>query len=170
MYCSKDVLFMNVHLSKNAELFYKALEDTWVAEQSWFTSPNIAAWSCAQAVEKTIKGYLRCVNLDYSQDHQLASLMEDVLSVMELTPESKKYVLYLDEYRSNLRYKHMATDPTPEDARIAIARVKHIMNEFNNSTVVSKFISEAKEVHTKILKSSYEKYSMVDISNDNPEG
>jgi len=160
---------MNVYLSKNAELFYKALEDTWVAEQSWFTSPNIAAWSCTQAVEKTMKGYLRCVNVDYSHSHQLVSLMEDVVSVMELTPETKKYVLYLDEFGSNLRYKSMATDPTPEDARIAIARTKHIINEFNKITVISSFMNEAKEVHSKILKSSYERYSEVDISNDRPE-
>jgi len=45
---------MNVHISKNAELFLKALEDIWVAEQSWFASPNNAVWHCTQATEKII--------------------------------------------------------------------------------------------------------------------
>jgi hypothetical protein len=33
---------MSVHTSKNAELFLKALEDVWVAEQTWHGSPNNA--------------------------------------------------------------------------------------------------------------------------------
>jgi len=53
---------MNVHISKKAELFHKAVEDIWVAEQVWMVSPNNAVWHCAQAAEKTMKGFLRCLN------------------------------------------------------------------------------------------------------------
>ena len=35
---------MSVHISKNAELFFKALEDIWVAEQTWYGSPNKAIY------------------------------------------------------------------------------------------------------------------------------
>ena len=43
---------MNVHISKNAELFHKAFEDVWVAEQVWKVTPNNAVWHCTQAAEK----------------------------------------------------------------------------------------------------------------------
>ena len=74
---------MSVYISKNAELFYKALEDLWVAEQSWFASPNIAVWSCTQAVEKTLKGFLRCFNKDFDHGHQLRFLLDDVESIFQ---------------------------------------------------------------------------------------
>jgi len=161
---------MNVHLSRKAELFYKALEDIWVAEKSWFVSPNIAVWSCTQAAEKTLKGFLRCINMNFDHGHELEPMLEDVLSVYDLTPETKKYIMYINDFKGNLRYKSMTTDPTPEDARIAIARTKHILQEFSNNNAVIEFINEAKEVHAKVLKSRFEEYSGIDINNDNPEG
>jgi len=33
---------MNVHINKNSELFFKALEDVWVAEQTWYGSPIVS--------------------------------------------------------------------------------------------------------------------------------
>ncbi|MDR2571807.1 MAG: HEPN domain-containing protein [Oscillospiraceae bacterium] len=160
---------MNVHLNRKAELFYKALEDIWVAEQSWFVSPNIAVWSCTQAVEKILKGFLRCVNMDYDHGHELEPMLENVLSVYDLTPETKKYIMYLNDFKGNLRYKNMTSDPTPEEARIAIARTKYILQEFSNNNVVIGFINEAKEVHAKLLKSRIEEYSSININNDKPE-
>jgi hypothetical protein len=44
---------MFVETSKNAELFLKAYEDVWVAEQIVYGSPNNSVWHCTQAVEKT---------------------------------------------------------------------------------------------------------------------
>ena len=35
MHLKEGELYMSVHISKNAELFYKALGDIWVAEQTW---------------------------------------------------------------------------------------------------------------------------------------
>ena len=160
---------MSVHTSKYAELFYKALEDLWVAEQSWFASPNIAVWSCVQAVEKTLKGFLRCAKMDFDHGHQLRFLLEDVETINNVTPETKKYILYLDDYGASLRYKNMASDPSPEESRIAIARVKHILREFNANHIVSVFMDESREVHKKVLESCFDKYSEVDISGDKPE-
>jgi HEPN domain-containing protein len=152
------VSFINVHTSKKAELFYKALEDLWAAEQIWFGSPNIAVWNCSQAIEKTMKGFLRCVSIDHDHSHQLRSLLEDVESVFHPTEESKKYILLLDDYGTSLRYKNMANDPSPEDAKLAITRTKQIMHEFNANPKISQFMDEAREVHTKILEANLEKY------------
>ena len=90
---------MSVYTSKNAELFYKAIEDVWCSEQ---------------------------------------------------------YIIYLNDFQSTLRYKNMANDPSPEDARIAISRTKQIIQEFNANPKVTQFMDEAKEVHAKVLKANYE--------------
>ena len=70
---------MNVHITKNSELFFKALEDVWAAEQIWHGSPNIAVWHCTQAAEKTMKGLLRCLKMEYDHVHELRYLLEDML-------------------------------------------------------------------------------------------
>jgi len=145
---------MSVHISKNAELFFKALGDVWVAEQTWYGNPNIAAWICAQAAEKTMKGFLRCLNMDYDHGHKLVTLLEDVESVFSVTAETKKYVMYLEDYDLGLRYKNMPNDPTPEDAKIAIARAKYIIGEFGANPKISQFMDEAREVFTKMLKAN----------------
>jgi len=154
---------MNVYTSKNAELFFKALEDVWIAEQSWLGSPNNSVWHCAQAAEKTMKGYLRCINVDYDYGHELNLLLDEVLSVFSVSEETKKYIVYLADFGIGLRYKNMSNDPSPEDAKIAISRTKHIMQEFSNNHTVSKYMDEAKEVHKKMLKANYEKYSDMDV-------
>ena len=145
---------MSVHTTKNAELFYKALEDIWVAEQSWFVSPNIAVWHCTQAAEKTMKGFLRCNNMEYEHVHELRFLLEDVESVFTVSEECKEFILYLDRFGNKLRYRNMPSDPLPEDARIAISRTKQIMQEFNANPKISQYMDEAREVFTKILKSN----------------
>ena len=160
---------MNVHISKNAELFYKALDDIWAAEQTWQGSPNITVWSCIQAVEKIMKGFLRCHNNDYDYGHELKSLLDGLMSCYKVSEEFEEYVMYLSRWTSGLRYKNMSSDPTPEDARLAISRAKHILHELSSETGSSRFINEAKEVHAKMLKSNYEKYADVDISKDKPD-
>jgi len=145
---------MSVHISKNAELFLKALEDVWVAEQTWFGSPNNAVWHCTQATEKTMKGFLRCLNRDYDHGHELKLLLEDILSFHSLSAETESNILFLNVYGFNLRYKSMTNDPTPEDARVAISRTKQIMQEFSSIQKISQFIDEAREVHNKMLKAN----------------
>ena len=157
----EGVLYMSAHISKNAELFFRALGDIWVAEQTWYGNPNIAAWICAQAAEKTMKGLLRCFNIDYDYGHKLITLLEEVEAVYNVTAETKKFIMYLDDYDLRLRYKDMPNDPTPEDAKIAISRAKHIMEEFGANPKISKFLEEAKEVHDKVIRASNEKYSKI---------
>ena len=153
---------MSVYTSKNAELFFKALEDVWVAEQTWNGSPSNAVWHCTQAAEKTMKGFLRCLNMDYDYGHELEQLLEEVLTVFEVSAETSGYVLFLDTYRLALRYKNMANDPSPEDAKIAISRTKMIMQEFNNNHKAAQFMNEANEAHTKMLRANSEKYPDAD--------
>ncbi|MDR2570978.1 MAG: HEPN domain-containing protein [Oscillospiraceae bacterium] len=151
---------MNVYISRNAELFYKAYEDLWVAERTWFASPNIAMWHCTQSVEKIMKGFLRCHNMEYDHVHELRYLLEDVESVKTVSGECKEYIIYLDTFGNKLRYRNMPNDPSPEDVQLAISRTKHIIQYFKTYPVISQYLSEAYEVHIKILKASYEKYSV----------
>jgi len=148
---------MNVHISKNAELFFKAMEDLWVAERIWHGSPNNAVWHCTQAVEKTMKGFLRCLNIDYNHGHDLDVLLENVLTVFEIPKEVSQHILYFDTFGIALRYKNMSNDPSPEDAKIAITRTERIMQEFNSNQKVAQFMDEAKEVHRKMLRASCER-------------
>jgi len=90
MLCRKGKFCMSVQVSKKAELFYKALEDVWVAERTWQGSPNNAIWHCTQAVEKTMKGFLRCLNKDYDHTHELKDLLDAVDSLINLG--KKQYV------------------------------------------------------------------------------
>ena len=143
---------MSVYISRNAELFFKALEDVWVADQIWQGSPNNAVWHCTQAVEKTMKGFLRCHNKEYDYGHELSSLLDAVMTDFNVTEESEKYVMYLNDFETKLRYKNLSSDPSPEDAKIAISRTKQIMQEFNKNPKVSLFMDEAREVHEKIIR------------------
>jgi len=143
-----------VEISKKAELFLKALEDVWVAEQIQFGSPNNAVWHCTQAVEKIMKGFLRCHKMDYDYGHQLRLLLESVETVFELPAEARKNVVFLDDFGIGLRYKNMSDDPSPEEAKVAIMRTKQIMQEFRNHPTILNFIKEAEGVHLKILKAS----------------
>jgi len=150
---------MNVYISKNAELFFKALEDVWAAGMLWYGSPNLAVWHCTQAVEKTMKGYLRVINVEFDHGHSLMALLVDVLADFALSEEAEEQITYMGGFTTRLRYRNMADDPTPEEVKIAISRTKQIMQEFNSHPKVSQFMDEAREVHTKILKANSAKYS-----------
>jgi len=147
---------MNVQVSKKAVLFLKAFEDVWAAEQVWRGSPNIAAWHCTQAAEKTMKGFLLCNNLDYDLGHQLSLLLENVEPIIELSLEALNNIHYLNDFESALRYKRMPSDPSPEEARAAIVRVKQVMQEIGNHASVSQLVQEAEDAHVKILKANLE--------------
>jgi len=149
---------MNVITSNNAELFYKALEDVWVAEQTWFGSPNIAVWHCTQAIEKTMKGFLRCLNVDYDLGHELDLLLDVILTYFEIPKEMSQHILYFNAFKNKLRYRNMANDPSPEDAKLAISRTKQIMQGFNSNPKIKKFMDEARDVYMKILNANQEKY------------
>jgi len=147
---------MNVHIDRNAELFYKALEDVWAAEQTWQGSPNIAVWHCTQAVEKTMKGFLFCLKVDYDHGHELNILLDEVLNIFDIPKATSELIMYFNSFGNRLRYKNMSNDPSMEDAQLAISRTKQIMQVFNDNPKVSQYIDEAKEVHKKILKANYE--------------
>jgi HEPN domain-containing protein len=149
---------MNVNIDNKSVLFFKAYEDIWAAERTLTGSPNIAVWHCAQAVEKTLKGVLQCLNMPYDGSHELEPLLEDIVSTVTMSDECKANVLNINIYKSGLRYKNMANDPSPEDARAIISRAKQIMQELNANPKISQFMDEAKEVHAKILKANLEKY------------
>ena len=97
--------------------------------------------------------------MDYDHIHELRFLLAEVESVFTVTEECNEYILYLDTFGNKLRYRNMTTDPSPEDARLAIMRTNQIISEFNANPKVSQFMDEAREVHTKILKANTEKYS-----------
>ena len=157
---------MTVFISKNAELFFKALEDIWMAELSWYGSPNNSAWHCIQAAEKLLKGFLRCLKQEYDYGHELMPLLYALTTSNKVSVEFEEYVMYLSDFSSSLRYKSMSSDPSPEEARVAIARTKYLLQELRNYDMASAYINEASEVHLKLLKSSSDKYSNVDISKD----
>ena len=156
---------MSVQIRKNAELFYKALKDVWVAEQIWQGSPNNAAWHCTQAVEKVMKGFLRCLNRDYDYGHELKELLDVVDSYIDLPSEITKHILYLERFEVALRYKNMSSDPTVDEARTAIMRTKEIIQEFGRNQRVSVYMKEAEEVHAKVLKANVGKDSLENTQN-----
>jgi len=145
---------MNVYISKKAELFHKAIEDIWVAEQIWAVSPNNAVWHCMQAVEKTLKGFLRCLNRDYDHGHELKELLNVIEPLTALQPETIKNILYINGFSISLRYKHMTSDPSVDEAKVAIVRTKQIIEEFGKHPIISSFMKEAEEIHTKIIRTS----------------
>jgi len=148
---------MSVHIDNKAVLFFKACEDIWAAEHTMVGSPNIAVWHCTQAVEKVLKGFLQCNNISYDSSHELEPLLEEVVAIIKLSDACRENVLYIDRYKSGLRYKNMSNDPSLEDARVAILRTRQIMQEFNDNPKVAQFMNEAREVHLKVLKMNREK-------------
>ena len=135
-------------------MFHKAIEDLWVADLVWKVSPNIAVWHCTQATEKMLKGFLQCHNKEFENDHRLDDLLDLIAPVVQLQEETIKYILYLNGFGTGLRYKHMKTDPTVEEAKTVIARTKLILQEFSSFHSILQFIAEAEEVHTKIVRAS----------------
>jgi hypothetical protein len=48
----------------------------------------------------------------------------------------------------------MTSDPTPEEAKLAISRTAQIVDEISSHESVKQFMDEAKEVHVKMLKAN----------------
>ena len=101
-----------------------------------------------------MKGCLSIYNSDFDHGHELKDLLEALDSIVYLPQEITKHILYINRYKTALRYKTMVSDPTPEEAKLAITRTKEIINKLGSSTGVSDYMNEAKEVHIKMLKSS----------------
>ena len=143
---------MYVDINKNAVLFYKALEDIWCAERTYNGSPNNAVWSCCQAAEKIMKGFLQCCGFNCDSTHDLAIILELVEREHTLQESTTASVYNLARYDQRLRYKNLRSDPTPEDAKATIVDAKLLLDEFAEHPRCLVFISEAKEVHAKLLR------------------
>ncbi|MCL2222731.1 MAG: HEPN domain-containing protein [Oscillospiraceae bacterium] len=143
---------MYVEISKNAELYYIALGDIWAAEKTCFGNPNVSVHLCTQAVEKIMKAFLRHSGESYDHGHSLNVLLEHVEDVSELPYSSVENIALLSEYSQSLRYKNSKSDPTSADAKKAITCTKEVLQSFSEIPSAMKYISEAKEVHAKMLK------------------
>ena len=143
---------MFVDIRKDAVLFYKALEDIWCAERTYEGSPNNAVWSCCQAVEKIMKGFLQCFGEDCRNTHDLNVILEYVEDKNKFQKDVLEAIHNLALYDQRLRYKNLRTDPTTQNALEAITDAKLILSAFSNHDKCSAPISEAQEVHTKMLR------------------
>ena len=65
-----------------------------------------------------MKGFLRCLNMVYDYGHKLITLLDEVESVFNVSAETKKFIMYLDDYDLSLRYKDMPKE--------VIIRLEHI--------------------------------------------
>jgi len=144
---------MYVEINKNAVPFYKALEDIWCAERTYEGSPNNAVWSCCQAAEKIMKGFLQCFGEDIGNTHDLKIILEYVEDKNKLKKDVLESIHNLALYDQRLRYKNLRTDPTAQNALEAIADAKLILTAFSDNDKCSLLINEAQEVHTKMLRS-----------------
>jgi len=143
---------MYVDINKNAVLFHKALEDIWCAERTYNGSPSNAVWSCCQAAEKIMKGFLLCCGVDHDSTHELAIILELVEREQTLQESTTASIYNLARYDQRLRYKNLKSDPTPEDAQATIIDAKLLLDEFAQHQKCARFIGEAKEVHIKALR------------------
>jgi len=73
---------------------------------------------------KMMKGLLRSLSTEYDHGHELKELLNAVEPLMVLQPETIKNILYLNGFSVSLRYKHMSTDPSAEEAKVTIVRTK----------------------------------------------
>jgi len=145
---------MYAEISKDAVLFYRALQDIWCAEKTFTGSPNNAVWSCCQAVEKSIKGLLQCYGIDAGGTHDLSILLEDLEKETELSRQTVSVIHDLARYDQRLRYKNLKSDPTVEEAKTAVNDTKEVMNEIGKHPKCSTYMREANEVYDKQLKAS----------------
>jgi len=148
---------MYAEISKNAVLFYKALQDKWCAEQTYIGSPSNAVWSCCQAVEKCMKGLLQCYGVDAGGTHDLGILLELVENETELSSESIGLIHDLARYDQRIRYKNLKSDPTVEDAKGVIADTSEVLNEITQHPKCTVFAREAKEVYDKLLQANIDR-------------
>jgi len=152
MHWREEWYYMPVEISKNAELFYRALDDLWCATVTYKVGPNNATWSCCQAVEKVMKGLLNLYDLNDEYTHELGELLRDVEKKNTLSEETVENINIMRRYGNRLRYKNMPTDPTVEDAFNLIKRTQQIVDEFANIKKCALEFQEARDVHNKILK------------------
>ena len=152
MHFRKGSCCMYAEISKNAVLFYKALQDKWCAEQTYIGSPSNAVWSCCQAVEKSMKGLLQCYGVDAGGTHDLSILLESIENETELSNKSVGLIHDLARYDQRIRYKNLKNDPTVEEAKGVIIDANEVINEIIQHPKCSAFASEAKEVYEKMLQ------------------
>ena len=145
---------MYADISKDAVLFYKALQDIWCAEQTYVGSPSNAVWSCCQAVEKTMKGLLQCYGIDAGITHDLGLLLEDLEKETELSKQAVSGIQDLARYDQRLRYKNLKSDPTVEEAKAVVGDTVGILRELGEHPKCVAFMNEAREVYSKLLSNA----------------
>jgi len=145
---------MYAEISRNAVLFYKALQDKWCAEQIYIGSPSNAVWSCCQAVEKCMKGLLQCYGVDAGSTHDLSILLEFIENETGLSNNSIGLIHDLARYDQRIRYKNLKSDPTVEEAKGVLADANEVINEIIQHPKCSAFASEAKVVYEKLLQAN----------------
>jgi len=145
-----------VNARYNTEMFVIALQDIHVAEECRYISPNISVYHSCQAVEKTLKGLLRCYGLtsiDIDNTHELDDLLSSVERFWMMPESVANDIDALNGYKQNLRYKIQKTDPTPGDADVVMNKAKCVMDAVSNHGKCALEYQEASDEYKKYLKS-----------------
>ncbi|MCL2628144.1 MAG: HEPN domain-containing protein [Oscillospiraceae bacterium] len=152
-------------LDRKIVLFYRAFEDIESASVIVASSPNGSVYHSCQAVEKVMKGYLRCLDDDGTDeyDHNLDGLLAKIKKNCGLSEDTVYNIRYLNEYTQALRYKSMKSDPTVEDAALALKRAREIVLEFSENKVCAWDMQVARDIHEKYLKWVASEYGDKDL-------
>jgi len=137
-------------------MFAIALQDIHVAGECRYISPNISVYHSCQAVEKILKGLLRCYGLtanDIDNTHELDDLLSSVERFWMMPESVANDIDALNGYKQSLRYKIQKTDPTPGDAGVVYQKAKHVMDAVSNHGKCALEYQEAADEYKKYLKS-----------------
>jgi hypothetical protein len=99
-----------------------------------------------------MKGCLLCCGIDHDSTHDLTIIFEFVEREHALQESTTASIYNLARYDQRLRYKNLKSDPTSEDAQATIVDAMLLLDEFTKHPKYARFIGEAKEVHSKMLR------------------
>ena len=71
---------------------------------------------CQQYVEKILKGYLTCLDIDFSKSHNLVYLVDMIAAREKVNADLYSIAELLDDYAIGIRYPGNCYEPTKEDA------------------------------------------------------
>lgn len=83
---------------------------------------------CQQYVEKILKGYLTCLDMDFSKSHSLVYLMDMIAAKEKVNEELYSIAELLDDYAVGIRNPGNCYEPTREDATNAYDAALKIKN------------------------------------------
>jgi len=83
---------------------------------------------CQQYVEKILKGYLTCLDIDFSKSHSLVYLVDMINTKEKVSEELYSIAELLDDYAVGIRYPGNCYEPTREDATNAYDAALKIKN------------------------------------------